>query len=330
MTLLIVTLGTVIMLLISILAAGLAFLVLEKAFRIFRTWNTADEEERHELEKEFYLAYAVVYIVFGIRIFAVPLYFWTMQTLVPTIPGAMCLWGIFNALPALCWSTLALKFALPVLYSGWLILANINNRCRKNPLIRNLMGLYIALSPLLVADSLLDLTIFSRLNPVQVTCCTSAIDIWPRPIPPIVGGISGQMVLFAALVASSLAYAFLSHISSQNLRVEWLTRLFSIALVPISVFATTEALTPWILNLPLHHCPFCLFYKAPTSVTFLATLWFSMAVPWWTLLMTRLAKADKESSKMEYILRGKLWTAGALSILTSLVLIVTHLAVALA
>lgn len=330
MAFLIVTFGTLIMLLFSILAAGLAMLVFEKALRIFRWWSKADEEERYELEKEFYLTYAVVYIVFAIRMFAVPLYFWTMQTLVSMIPGAMCLWGVFNALPALCWSTLALKFALPVLCSGWLILARINQRAKRNPLIRNLMGLYIALSPLLMVDSLVDLMILSRLNPVQVACCTSAIDVWPRPIPPLVLGISGQLVLLVSYLALWTAYGLLCHVASRKPIFEWAARASSLALILMSIFTVTEVLTPWILNLPLHHCPFCLFYLAPTSIVFFATLWFSMAVPWWTLLTAKLGRTDAESGERESKLRRDLWTAASLLTIISVALIVTHLIVAAA
>jgi len=327
-TVLIVTFGTSTMLLLSILAASLALLVVEKAFRIFRKWKSADEEEKYELEKQFYLTYAVVYIVFAIRMFAVPLYFWTMQTLVPMIPGAMCLWGVFNTLPVLCWSTLALKFALPVLYFGWLILARINDGCKRNPLIRNLMGLYIALSPVLMADSLVDLMIFSRLTPVQVACCTSAIDVWARPIPPLVLGISSQLVLLVSYLALSTAYAPLCYAALRKPIFEWIVRASSLALIPMFVITVTEVLTPWILNLPLHHCPFCLLYLAPTSIVFFATLWFSMAVPWWTLLTRRLGRADEESLELESRLRRDLWTIAGLSTIVGVALIAIHLIVA--
>jgi len=325
---LIVTFGTLTMLLLSILAAGLALLVLEKAVRIFRSWRTADEEKRYQLEKEFYLAYAVVYIVFGIRIFSVPLYFWTMQVLVPAIPGAMCLWGVFNALPILCWSGLALKFTLPVFYAGWLILARINNRCKKNPLTRNLMGLYVVLSPMLMADSLVDLMIFSRLNPVQVTCCTSAIDVWPRVIPFLVIGIPGQLLLLFTFFGLSLTCAFLFLAASSKSTHEWLAGIFSLALIPISILTITEVLTPWILALPLHHCPFCLFYREPTGIIFLAMLWFSLAVPLWCLLTKRLGRVEEESIKEEHRLRRMLWTAAGLALIVGIAIMVVLLIVA--
>ena len=313
------------MLLLSILAAGLALFVLDRAFRIFRAWKAADEEERYELEKEFYLTYTVVYIVLGIRLFAVPLYFWTMQTLVPTIPGAMCLWGVFNALPILCWSSLMWKFALPVLYSGWLILARINDRCRRNPLLRNLMGLYLVLSPLLVIDSVIDLVVFSRLNPVQVTCCTSAIDIWPRPIPLLLMGVPSQLLLLATFFAFSLTYAFLSYASSRKSAFEWPARTMSLALIPISVLTTTEVLTPWIMDLPLHHCPFCLLYRQPTSSLSLAMLWFSLVAPWCCLLTKGLGRVDEESIQAEQETRGLLWVGASLALIIGVAFIAVDL-----
>ena len=330
MTATIFTLGTSIMLLLSLLAAALGLLVVEKAFRVSRRWDRADEEERYELEKEFYVAYAVVCIVLAIRIFSVPLYFWVMQTLAPTIPGAMCLWGIFNALPELCWSTLTLKFGLPVLYFGWLILARINNSCKRNPLMKNLMSLYVLLSPLLMIDSLVDLTVFSRLNPMQVVCCTSAIDVWQRPVPSLIAGISGQLVLLLIFLALCLVYASFSFASQSSSAFEWPSRIASLALLPVSILATTEVLTPWILKLPLHHCPFCLLYRKPASILFLVTLWFSTAVPWWILMTKKMGREDEEANKAEFKLRGALWKSSGTALVIGLTTILTLMLISLA
>ena len=126
-------------LLLSVCTLLLTVGVIRTVYRIFRRWDKSDEEEKHELEKGFYLTFAVVVVVLAIRLFLVPLYFWNMQTFVPLIPGAMCLWGVFDALPEATWGLLFLKLVIPVAYIGWLLLARINSSCRTNPLIKNLM-----------------------------------------------------------------------------------------------------------------------------------------------------------------------------------------------
>jgi len=326
----IMTFRTVMMLLLSTCAVALGLMAIDPAQRIFRRWHKADEEQRYELEKESYLANTVVYIVFAIRVIAVPLYFWTMQSLVPMIPGAMCLWGVFNAVPILCWSALTLKFLFPVLYGGWLILARINNACKRNQLTRNLMGFYIAVMPLLIADCIIDLAIFLNLTPVYVSCCTSAIDLGPRPIPALIMGMAGQTLLLGTFLGLSIAFTIATFLCLRYARVEWISRTISATLAPTTIVAVTEVLTPWILQTPLHHCPFCLLQNTPSTIPFAALFWYALSCPWWALLTKRWGRTDGESEIIEKGVRGTLWITGGATATLGLTTIVVHLAMVFA
>lgn len=325
----IMTFGTAMVLLLSSCAALLGLVAIKPSVRIFRRWRKADEEERYKLEKEFYLTYVVVYIVLGIRLFVVPLYFWTMQSLVPMIPGSMCLWGVFNAMPALSWPALALKFLFPVLYVGWLILARINDTCKRNPLMRSLMGFYVVMAPLLIADSVVDLAIFLKLTPVAVTCCTSAIDVGPRPIPALIMGIGGQTFILGVFTGLSTTFAATTFLSLRYQKFEWGSRIISVVLIPMSILSMTEALAPWILQTPLHHCPFCLLYHSPGTILFVALFWYALAVPWWALLTRKASRSDQEAEAVEKSVRKTLWTTSGSAAIIGLVIIVTCLATAL-
>jgi len=199
----IMTFGTSMVLLLSACTVVLGVGLLDTTYKIFRQWKRSDLEEKYELEKDFYLVFATACIALALRLSIVPLYFWTMQTLVPMIPGAMCLWGVFNTLPQLTWPALGLKFFLPSLYASWLILALVNARCKRNQLVGNLAGFFILITPFLLIDSILDLAIFVKLTPIQVSCCSSAIDVGPRPIPPPIGTLSGQSIMALLFILSS-------------------------------------------------------------------------------------------------------------------------------
>jgi len=324
----IMTFGTAMILLLSGCAAVLALGVIDTAVRIFRGWRTADEEKRYDLEKSFYLTYSVVCIVLGIRLFIVPVYFWNLQSLVPMIPGAMCLWGVFNALPTLMWPNLFLKFLLPTIYMGWLILAKINSDCKTNPLMVSLTGFYVAVSPLLLLDSTVDILTSLNLSPVEVSCCSSAIDVGPRPIPIIIGGVDGQIFLTAIFFTVSVALAISAFLCMKYDRVEWISRIFASAYIPVLILTMTEVLTPWILHLPLHHCPFCLLFQAPSTVIFLALSWFAISSPWITLLTEKLGRADEESKVIEKKTRMSLWLTSGFAATIATSIIVVHLALA--
>ncbi len=317
-------------LLLSIGALVLTIGVLDTALRIFRRWKKSNEEEKYELEKDFYLTYSAVVIVLGIRLFLVPLYFWTLQSLVPAIPGAMCLWGVFNALPELAWPALCLKFILPVAYAGWLLLARINSGCKTNPLMQNLMAFFLFLSPILIIDSMVDILIFVKLTPIEVSCCSSAIDVGPRPIPVWVGTLSGQT--FLVLVFFSLSAVFTaSLVLALRYKVfEWISLVLTLPLAGALVLTITEALTPWLLHLPFHHCPFCLLFQNYPSLVFVALFWFALATPWLILITKKLGSETDEARSVEARLRKTTLTYASIAMIIAIAIILVDLATAFA
>jgi len=322
------TFGTAMILLLSFCAVILGLGVIDTAFRIFCRWRKSDEEERYELEKDFYLTYSVVCIVLAIRLLIVPLYFVTMQSLVPMIPGAMCLWGVFNALPELAWPALFLKFLLPVVYTGWLLLARINSECKTNPLMRNLMTFFLLSSPLLIIDSAADILIFTKLTPIEVSCCSNAIDVGPRPIPMWIGSLSGQVFLVLVFFSlSALLTTFLILALRYNI-LEWISRILTIPLAIILVLTITEALTPWLLHLPFHHCPFCLLFQNYPSLVFITLFWFALATPWIILIMNKLGRETEEARSIETRYRKTLLTYSSVAMILALAIILADLLIA--
>ena len=308
-------------LLLSVCALLLTIGVTRTAFRIFKRWNKSDDEERHELEKGFYLTFSVVVVVLAIRLFLVPLYFWNMQSFVPLIPGAMCLWGVFDALPEATWGLLFLKIILPAAYISWLLLAQINSSCRTNPLIRNLMIFFLILSPVLLIDFGAEIYVLSQMSPVQVSCCSSAIDVGTRIVPMTVGGVSGQVLLLLMLFSYSILYVA-SLMLSEKHRAARLNALFlTIPIGIMTVITITETLTPWLLRLPFHHCPFCLFFLHPLSLVFIVLFWFGLATPWLTLVTHNLGRSNDESKESENNLRKKLTSYAVFAMIIALTIL---------
>jgi hypothetical protein len=323
----ILTFGTSMILLLSACAAILGVGLLDTTYNIFRRWKKSNSEERYELEKGFYLILAAACIALALRLTIVPLYFWTMQSFVPMIPGAMCLWGVFNALPEFTWPALILKLILPSLYASWLILALINARCKRNQLVGNLAGFFILIVPFLLVDSILDLLVFVKLTPIQVSCCSNAIDVGPRPIPPPIGAISGQTIMLLLFILCSTIFAASAFLSTKKQNLEWIARGFAIALIPITILTMTEILTPWILHLPFHYCPFCLLSNSPSSIPFVFLYWIAISASWWTLATRKLCPVDQEASVIEKGVRTKLlsvaWSSSLIGLLIVLVSIAT-------
>jgi ABC-type uncharacterized transport system fused permease/ATPase subunit len=324
------TFGSAMDLLLSIGALALTIGIIIPVARIYRSWSRSDEEERHELEKAFYLTFSAVVIILGIRLFLIPLYFWTMQGFVPTIPGAMCLWGVFDALPGVTWGSLFLKFLLPVAYIGWLLLSYINGKSKTNPLMQNMMAFFIIISPLVLIDSITDIATFSQMQPVQVNCCSDAIDVWNRPLPMMIGGLSGQTVLLLVFLLLSALFAMLLFLALKYRAAHLGATILSLPVAGLLVLTITEVFTPWLLNLPFHHCPFCLFFLHPFAIVFTALFWFALASPWLVWITKKMGRENAESEETETRLRKTILTYSGTAMLVALAIVAVDVLIAFA
>jgi hypothetical protein len=87
----------------------------------------------------------------------------------------------------------------------------------------------------------------------------------------------------------------------------------------------TETLTPWLLRLPFHHCPFCLFFQHPLSLVFIVLFWFGLITPWVTLVTRRLGRSNDEAKEAEDRLSKTLTEYAAYAIIIALALILVDI-----
>jgi hypothetical protein len=123
------------------------------------------------LEKDFYLVSTVGWMTLGTRILAIPLFWITVISLIPSVPGAMCEFGVFQAGAPWSWADLALKFFTMFAFGGWLFFDIMNRKLKSSNLMASLSRGFVLLIPLLFVDALLDISFFGGLKPLVVPCC---------------------------------------------------------------------------------------------------------------------------------------------------------------
>lgn len=142
-----------------------------KAYKIEEAEKNTESDKKYELEKDFYLVSTVGWMTLGTRILAIPLFFLTVVSLIPAVPGAMCEFGVFQAGSPFSWADLGLKLFTMFAFGGWLFIDFMNRRIKSAPLMKLLSRWFVLLVPLLFADALLDIAFFSSLEPLVVPCC---------------------------------------------------------------------------------------------------------------------------------------------------------------
>ncbi len=142
-----------------------------KANKIESGSKTPSSEQRYESEKDFYLVSTVGWMTLGTRILAIPLFWLTVISLIPSVPGAMCEFGVFQAGAPWSWADLGLKFFTMFAFGGWLFFDFMNRKSSGSPFMGSLARGFILLLPLLFVDAVLDIVFFGSLKPLVVPCC---------------------------------------------------------------------------------------------------------------------------------------------------------------
>jgi hypothetical protein len=142
-----------------------------KAYKVGEATKTESSDQRYELEKEFYLVSTVGWMTLGTRILAIPLFWLTVISLIPSVPGAMCEFGVFQAGAPWSWVDLGLKFFTMFAFGGWLFFDFVNRKSKGSPFMGSVSRGFVLLMPLLLIDALLDVAFFSSLKPLVVPCC---------------------------------------------------------------------------------------------------------------------------------------------------------------
>ena len=142
-----------------------------KAYKIDAAEKTATTDQRYELEKDYYLVSTVGWMTLGTRILAIPLFFITVFSLITSVPGAMCEFGVFQAGAPFSWVDLAVKMFTLFAFGGWLYFDFMNRKLKGSPLMGSLSKWFVMLLPLLFIDAALDILFFASLEPLVVPCC---------------------------------------------------------------------------------------------------------------------------------------------------------------
>lgn len=223
------------------------------SFNIYRFWDINQTTVlQYGLEKRLYLANTIIKFIFSIKLPLFLFFIFTLDKISNVIKGAMCAAGVVDATVYGLY-LLALKIVNIYLFVFWLKLNYLDINHQHLPYTRKKSLLFISIFFLLVAEIVLDFLFFDAINIDKiVSCCgniysssassliSSAFKIEPFYLYIIFYGFYALMILFYILRSREF-YATIN-----------------LLFIPISLVAIITLFSPYIYELPTHHCPFCL------------------------------------------------------------------------
>lgn len=230
--------------------------------RIYRHWNIQSGSELQlTLERRTYLVSTLLSYTFGLQLISLFLYVFTADTLYPLFVGAMCAAGALSV-NAFGYPTLILKVGNFLLAGLWLVMNHADNQAYDYPLIRKKYLLLAVIAPFIVAETIVELAYFLKLDANVITSCCGALFSSER-----VEGLGSEI---AALPALPTLWAFYISIAAALLsgiyfylrgKGGYVYSALAVVAFFVSIVAIISCISLYIYELPTHHCPFCIIME---------------------------------------------------------------------
>ena len=226
--------------------------------QILRGWDISSGSELQlSLERKTYLISTLVTYAFGFQLISFFLFIYTSDSLCHLLVGAMCAAGTLSS-NAYGYPALLLKLFNFILAGLWLIVNYTDNQSSAYPLIRKKYGLLLVITPFMLAEAVVQGRFFLNLQPNVITsCCGSlfseaaegiAADIVAFPPAPT------AMVFFATMCVT-LALGLYHYLRGKG---GYCFAIASATTFLVAIAAILSFISPYIYELPTHHCPFCI------------------------------------------------------------------------
>lgn len=248
--------GTAIALVMLLYAAGLGL-------KILSGWQPQSSSEAQlQLERKTYLVSTIVNYAFGFVVLSGLLFVYTLEDIHSFFIGAMCATGSLNA-NQIGWLALLVKLLLFFFAALWVHFNRLDQRTEDTPLVRPKYLALLLLTPLVGFDLFLQYSYFSGLKPEIITsCCGSLFSLGNDGVASELAGLppASTMLAFYLLAGACLALLLLCLRSPRSL-YRYLLSGVSLAFFFVAMLSVISFISPYIYQLPSHHCPFDMLQK---------------------------------------------------------------------
>jgi hypothetical protein len=231
------------------------------ALLILRKWDLQSGSELQlNLERKTYLISTLIAYAFGFELLSFFLYVFTADQMHTFFVGAMCAAGSLYA-NEYGYPTLIVKLVNFLLAGIWLILNFVDNRGYDYPLMKTKCFFFLLLVPLILLETFLQANYFLRISPNIITsCCGTLFSADTFALPTDTGFLSSirAKAAFYVTLLLTVGTGFFYFLKGKG---AYLFSAVSALAFAVSVVAIFSFISPYIYELPTHHCPFCVLQR---------------------------------------------------------------------
>lgn len=307
---------TIVMLFIAVLTGLLAVPLAAFSLGTYRrTARVPGAEQRTALENRAYLLMLTAGVILFVKLLVWPFFYVTLQSYIFSIEGAMCIFGVTKAQPVLSGIIQVFKPIVFFAIGSWLLINRLDRAAETSPLFRRKFLLLSVVSLMIFIDSLLDLFYFTGFDiKTFVSCCTTFFDLPERATSLIPSSLFGEayaghiLPLYFASGAVFMTFhaALYARLRSGADRPGFVLAagvLLSVINAVITVFALFELIAPRAMDLPLHHCIYCMWQYEPHSILMTASFLIGTFAPGWMLVLYLTGRHEETALTLGTYLR---------------------------
>jgi hypothetical protein len=263
-------------------------------------------DEKARMEVRIHLSLLLLLTAFLLRLVSWPLFYILLQSYVPSVTGAMCIFGVTRVMPVFIAFLQILKPLAFFMVGGWLIFYSLDLSLKAHPLVSKSICFLTIASAVAAADCAAEILFIFLFAPpgVAVSCCTAVSDLVLPTVPLLpkaLFSVQYRHVLIAAYHSINIALLGLLGllIWRKYAKSPLLSLLAMMVFINslISYGAFKEYLGPSLMHLPDHHCLYCLLQYRPSSIAILGLLILGYFLALWPRLLCRLA-SDEARAKL--------------------------------
>ena len=337
----IVNIYTLIMLFVAIFSlslGGLLFLLTIKTLISFQT--TVPLEDKSKFERKGYLVFLLACVTLSVRMVVWPWFYFMLQSFVSEVPGAMCMFGVTQILPSTITFLQVIKPIAFFVMGGWLLCYYVDKSTPTAPLARKNLLFLLIVCGVLLTDGIADVYYVIRMKPLMsVSCCATFFDVPLRPsamIPQAIFGRNFQKILFIlyyltniiliVLLFTSISRKWTLLTPKYRMIILYSQGILGIINIPVVIYTVIENIAPKLMQLPYHHCIYCLMGNGmvPDAPIMLGLFVIgTFAIGWMAIL--RLLCNNGEARLITERLLVKVNNLSAFCLLASLLMVTIHL-----
>lgn len=234
----------------------LLFISLTISTNLVLKWNFASNSQvQYGLEKQSYLVSTIVKYIFFMKLPLFLFFIYSLDSLSDLIVGAMCSAGVIDSssygIPLVILKLVNLYF-----FGFWLIIHYGDLKFKDLRLTRFKFSFLIVASISIIFEIILEFLMFESIDLAKIAVCCGSL-------------FSNASVSYLGILfeIDTWNYLYIFYLSFILLFVSFLKRhdymysFLNIIFITSSILSLIMFFSPYIYELPTHHCPFCILQK---------------------------------------------------------------------